>query len=97
MKSQLKNWSYGTSQKVDAYTAPEMIFTQLQGNVYGHPNSQRHPDGKFIVTSAVKGKRNGLVVTQSGSEYELIDVDPGYEKEYPNAFERLMKTLPEIL
>ena len=96
MKSQLKNWSYGTSYKITPYTAPEMVVTQLQGNVYGHPNPKRHPDGKIIVTSAIKGKRNGCVVTHSGSEYELVDVDPQYEKEFPNAYERLMKTLPEV-
>jgi hypothetical protein len=95
MKSQLKNWSYGSGE-VNPYTPPELIVTRLAGNVYNYPNPNRHPDGKFITTSAVMGKRNGKVVTYSGSEYELLDVDPEYEKLFPNAKERLMNRLPNI-
>lgn len=92
MKTQLKNWSFGVSG-VDRYDAPEMGTPRLAGFVYNHPIQ---PDGKDIVTSRVVGKRNGLVVTKSGREYELLDVDPVYEKLFPGAKERLMNQLTEI-
>ena len=95
MKSQLKNWSFG-AVGVTSYTPPEMIAPRLQGDVYNHPKSKRHYDGKSIITSRVIGKRNGLVVTQSGSEYELLDADPNYEKEFPGAKDRLFKQLAEV-
>lgn len=81
MKIELRNWY--------------LIYNRLNGNVYGHPNP-RHNDGKEITTSSVIGKRNGLVVTKSGSEYDLVDVSPDYEKTYPNAKERMMNSLPEV-
>jgi hypothetical protein len=94
MKIQLKNWSF-TIRGSDPYKAPEQCIPVLQGNVYGHSNPKHH-DGKFITTSKLVGKRNGLVVTQSGSEYELGDVDPNYDKLYPNAKERLFAQLKEV-
>ena len=94
MKTQLKNWSFG-SQGDDFYQSPEQMVPCLQGNVFGHPNP-RHHDGKFIVTSRLIGKRNGLAMTQSGTEYELGDVEPNYEKRFPNAKERLFSQLPEV-
>jgi hypothetical protein len=90
----LENWSF-TVRGCDPYTPPEAGEPVLQGNVYGHSNPKHH-DGKFIVTSRLKGKRNGLVVTQSGSEYELGTVDPNYEKAFPNAKERLLTQLKDI-
>jgi hypothetical protein len=94
MKAQLKKWSFG-SRNHSPYAAPEQLCLCLQGNVYGHPNP-RHHDGKFIVTSRLIGKRNGLAVTQSGSEYELLEVEPTYEQAFPNARERLFNQLKEI-
>jgi hypothetical protein len=93
MKTQLKNWSFGALE--DYYTAPELLVPRLQGNVYNHTN-KRHYDEKFIVTSKLMGKRNGLVVTHSGSEYELLEVDPEYEKQFPNAKKRLFNQLKEV-
>lgn len=95
MKSpKLENWSF-TIKERDPYTPPKASTPVLQGNVYGHPNPKNH-DGKFIVTSRLMGKRNGHVVTQSGSEYELGEVDPNYEKAFPNAKERLFKQLKDV-
>jgi hypothetical protein len=94
MKIQLKNWSF-TANGDDGYKAPEQLIPCLQGNVYGHPNPKHH-DGKFIVTSKLIGKRNGLAITQSGSEYELGDVDPNYEKAFPNAKDRLFTQLKDV-
>jgi hypothetical protein len=90
----LENWSF-TAKGDDGYKAPEQLIPCLQGNVFGHSNPKHH-DGKFIVTSKLIGKRNGHVVTQSGSEYELGDVDPNYEKAFPNARARLMVQLKDV-
>lgn len=95
MKTQLRNWSF-TMRAEDEYQPPEASVPVLQGNVYGHSNPDKHHDGKFIVTSKIVGKRNGLVVTQSGSEYDLVEIDPIYEKMYPNAKERLFAQLNDV-
>ena len=92
--AQLKNWSFSVKGN-DGYKAPEQLIYCLQGNVYGHSNPKNH-DGKFIATSRLMGKRNGHVVTQSGSEYELGAADPNYEKSYPNAKERLFTQLKDV-
>jgi len=77
----------------DPFQAPEIATAVLNGLVYGHP---RHHDGKRVSTSRVKGKRDGRVVTFSGSEYILGEVAPNYEKAFPGARERLMKSLPKV-
>lgn len=94
MNIQLKNWSH-CIRGADQYTPPELMVSVLSGNVYNHPNP-RHVDGKEITTSPIVGKRNGLVVTKSGSEYELLDVDPEYERLFPNARERFFNTLQDV-
>jgi hypothetical protein len=88
----LKNWSLIVRYK-DPYSPPEEWTTCLHGNVYEHP---RFDDGKEITTSSIEGKVGDKVKTHSGSLYELQDIDPEYEKIYPNAKERLLKTLKEI-
>ena len=94
MNIQLKNWSHCLTG-VDQYTPPENWVSVLSGEVYNHPNP-RHFDGKEISTSPVIGQRNGLVVTKSGSEYELLDIDPVYERQFPNARERFFNSLKEV-
>lgn len=44
------------------------LDNRLEGYVYGHPRIQ---DGHRASTSLIQGKRNGYVVTLSGTEYEL--------------------------
>ena len=56
----------------------------------GHP---AHADGKAITTSRLIGRKDRLVVTRSGSEYELGEPDPAYESKFPNARERLLAGL----
>jgi hypothetical protein len=90
----LENWSvcyYG-----DEYTPPELSVALLQGSVFNHPNPNRHPDGKHVVTSRPIGQRNGKIVTRSGTEYDLGAVDPEFEKQYPNSRERVFKNLPQV-
>ena len=88
----LKNWCVGG----DNWMAPECRTYRLHGNVYGH---SRFDDGSPVTTSrivAIKDKGDHKEVsTGSGSVYMLYkdDVDPDYEKEYPNAYERLSMTI----
>lgn len=51
---------------------------------------QKKEDGKNIVTSVIVKISEAGVHTASGSIYELGEVDPLYEKQYPNAKQRLM-------
>ena len=90
----LENWSVCSAG--DEYTPPELMSPRLQGNVYGHPNFNRHYDGKHIVTSTPIGQRNSKVITRSGTEYTLGKVDPEFEKQYPNSRERVFNSLPKV-
>lgn len=91
MKIKLENWSVITA--ADPYMAPEMMSLHLQGNVF---NDSRREDNTNVVTSKVIGQRNGRVVTNSGSEYELGGVDPNYELLFPNAKLRCFTSLPPV-
>ena len=66
---------------------------KLNGKVYGHT---KFVEGESIITSAIIGKRNGRVVTKSGSEYILGKVNLDYEREYPGALERVMESLVNV-
>lgn len=91
MKINMENWSVAYSG--DEYTAPEARIPILRGDVVGHPNLG---DAKGITTTRIIGKRGENIVVKSGKEYILGIVDAEYEKLYPNAKERLLKSLPEI-
>jgi hypothetical protein len=84
----LDNWSVVNDG--DPYKAPEQQESRLHGNAFGHP---RFDDGKTITTSAILTKDGDLILTRSGSRYELGDIDPEYEKIYPNARKRLIDSL----
>lgn len=86
----LENWSIvGT----DPYLPPERQRQDLTGEVFDHPN-KRFTDGKRIYTSRIIGRTTGdRIITASGNQYELGEVDPEYEKAFPNARSRLLKTL----
>lgn len=57
-------------------------YNQLQGEVFGNP---KFPDGQLIITSAVKAIDGEIVISSSGSHYELGTVDPKYEAAFPEA------------
>lgn len=83
----LENWSIGYYSH-EATLAPELRRAALQGKVYGHP---RFVDGENITTTAIKELIDeDKIKTTSGSIYELGKVDPQYEKEYPDARNRLI-------
>lgn len=86
----LKNWSL--TSRASAYTPPELMYFNLQGDVYGHP---RFEDGSPVITSKImeindKGDHKEAI-TYSGSVYELYKdyVNPMAEREHPNYYERL--------
>jgi hypothetical protein len=93
MPVRIENWSIVTPPGSDGYTDPAACGISLRGVISGHA---KHADGKTARTSRIRGKRRGMVVT-SKTEYELGAVDPQYEAVMPNAKNRLMNTLPELL
>jgi hypothetical protein len=88
----LENWSV-VCKNYDPYLAPELYQSALYGNVFGHP---RFDDGDGVTTSSLVGKQGEIIITKSGSEYELGIVDPDYEKKYPDAKNRLLNSLKEM-
>jgi hypothetical protein len=83
METIINNWST---------TAP---FNRqlLQGDILNH---SKKGDIKNALTTEVIGKRGEKVVTKSGTEYTLGEIDPLYEQHFPNAKQRLLNTLLEI-
>lgn len=66
---------------------------KLHGQVYNHPNFE---NGSWVTTSRIVGVKNKIVITYSGSHYDLGKVNDEYERLFPNAanrfFNRLTKT-----
>ena len=85
----LQNWSV-RSRPWGQLEAPEREGSCLYGLVVGHP---RHRDGKEVLTSLVVARHAGHILTKSGSEYDLADPDPDYERLYPEARQRLLARL----
>jgi hypothetical protein len=84
----LEHWSV-VLRDVNPYQPPEHQKVYLHGKVYGHHN---FADGEWVTTSCITGHFKGRVLTQN-SIYDLEEVDPEYEKLYPQARERLFATL----
>ena len=97
--SKLENWGivngvFGNwKESPTPYDAPESITHHLNGEIW---NDSRFANGANVTTSTIKGKRDGNVITKSGTVYELGDPHCDYELAFPNAKERLMNSLPEI-
>jgi len=85
----LQNWSL-RSRPWGLLRSPEEVGSCLYGQVIGHP---LHRTGKEALTSTVLGLHADCVVTRSGSEYELAEPDPDYERLFPNARQRLLARL----
>lgn len=91
----LNNWSLVSCGGI--YDAPELYSFHLEGQVTNHP---RFPSGHPVTTSRVIGyvednETGLLVLTKSGSAYQLGQVDPDYEKAFPNAEQRFVTSLKE--
>lgn len=70
----------------------ESYFQCLTGHAQNHP---RHQSGKTVTTSAIKARRGEMVLTASGSLYQLGQAHSDYENRFPNARQRLLAALPE--
>ena len=89
----LENCAIVYPANISPYTPPELITPHLNGDAKNHP---RFPEGKNITSSTIIGKRQGSIVTKSGSVYVLGDPAKDYEAQFPNAEKRLFESLPEI-
>jgi hypothetical protein len=85
----LEKWCV-ISRNSPSLQSPEQERGYLHGFVTGHPHC---PDGKEVITSRIVSRKADHVVTKSGSEYELGEVDPFYGLLFPNARERLLAGL----
>lgn len=83
----LEQWSVGRHKR-DQYRPPEDCPPCLHGFVTGHP---KKADGSEITTSLIIRAVGDAIETESGSLYELGEVDPEYEARYPNARARLFE------
>ena len=73
----------------DVYLHPTMQRKILHGMVYG---SQNFSDGTWInTTELIAVDTDHVAATMSGSKYILGNVDPLYERDFPNAYERLVR------
>ena len=81
----INNW-FLTAQNYNPYIAPELLKMCLGGVV----------SDKDIITSSIVGKRNGSVVTRSGSEYILGTPSEEYESAFPDSINRLLNQLSEV-
>jgi hypothetical protein len=82
-KYDLKNW-FVIQDPRDQFMAPELRPQCLGGD---------RGDNDCLTTPIMGKTEDGYVVTRSGSHYKLLDVDPAYEAEYPDALNRLMNSL----
>ncbi len=86
----LENWSVVAS---NPYAPPELQRSKLSGKVFNHSNSI-FKDGDKIITSGINGKNEkGQVIMVSGNVYDLGEIDPEYEKLFPDARDRFLDTL----
>lgn len=87
----IENWSV-VSREDDEYIPPEAEIPCLSGNVFGHPHFN---DGERVSTSDIIGCDEKEEVIICGSRrYKLGAVDPDYEREFPDAKRKLLKSLP---
>lgn len=90
----IENWAL----VMDRFVKPEDIknfrtLVGLHGQVFGHPDFE---PGHYVLTSWVKGQKDDLVITKTGSEYKLGEPSPEYMAFCPNAKAELMKHLRHL-
>ena len=83
----LHNWAIVTNPRTP-YLAPELRTRCLTGTRIKEDGSE----SKCLTTSII-GNEGKYIITSSGSFYDLMDVDEGYEKQFPNAKKRLFEDL----
>jgi hypothetical protein len=85
----INNWAVVTTRSAAQTSTPPI---HLRGIVAGHPN---HPDGTEITTSHITHRKGDHLVTCNGTHYQLGAVNPAYQAQYPQAFQGLMRRIPE--
>lgn len=68
---------------------------RLMGKIYNHPNPKVGIKDRSI-TSEIVGKRNGKIVTQNGTEYEMGAVHSAELELFPKTKEDLFESLDEV-
>ena len=92
----LTNWSVVMDPR-NPYLAPELQKQCLAGQREEDLERGTHCTTSFIVgKTGLKESLQRAVVTNSGTRYMLLEVDPEYEARYPNALFRLMDSLTEV-
>lgn len=90
-RARIENWCF--TSHGDQYTPPEMMVPVLRGNVVNHYRIGSREDQ---TTSRLLGRtEDGMLVTKN-TVYELGEIDPGYEKAFPGAKDRLISQLPVL-
>jgi len=84
----IDNWS--VISNYNGYTSPELLTMHLQGNISGHAKIEEDELG---ITSRIVGKNGEFVETYNGTLYELGSPSPEYEKQFPDAKNRLLKSI----
>lgn len=92
MNPTLEDWAVVTTP-ISPYQAPEARSHRLHGKVSNH---NLFVDGAEVTTSAILGKQGEFVVVKSGKLYSLGTPAEDYERQFPDAKERLFDSLPEI-
>lgn len=85
----IKNWCITSNQ--NGFTSPENLKYYLNGDVYGNI---KFKDGTHVSTSSIQSVielENCKQIYTRNSTYHVFkdEVNLDYEKEYPNAYERL--------
>lgn len=68
------------------FTPPESVRPCLHGIVTGHPHKE---DGTSITTSMIQERLSDGRIRTENTVYELGDVEPEYEKQFPGAVDRV--------
>ena len=89
--AKLERWSI-VNHILDPDVSPVVQEHCLYGIVSGHPSIK---DGHIMLTSHITSLEGDLVVTFLGTKFELGEIDPEYEKEFPGAKEKLFNSLRE--
>jgi len=89
----INDWSIIALDDQNPCLAPELRRMAIAGFV---TDRQNFKDGDPIITSTIKGRYKDFIVTKSGSMYSLGDPNKEYEKQFPNALNRLLTSLTEL-
>lgn len=98
---ELRNWfvidlgNHGlVSQLLNPMVPPEQVGRhRLRGEVWFRP---LYTNGTILGTTKIVGVKDGEQLVTMNSVYKLGDPDPVYEKSFPKAKERVIKSLDRL-